>query len=112
MFTTALLILALVIWAASSSAKRQTDRTAAEYITRVNVENKKQLTYKELAKKRHNIHTAKNLILLGLVKPPKNNHERILQATYDGVIDDNDEHARKIGLSYGLVPGRANFVGH
>ena len=112
MITTAVVVLALIIWAASSSAKRQADRQAEDYVKRVDASKKKRLTYVELANKRHNIHTAKNIIALGLVKPPRHQLERVIQAAYDGVYNENDDYATQTASFFGLIPERANFVGH
>jgi len=72
----------------------------------------KQITFEHLANKRHNIHTAQNIIALGLVRRARQPLDRTIQNAYDGLFERPGTWAAQVVRFYGLDPDSKNFVGH
>jgi len=76
------------------------------------VKTDKRITYRELASKRHKIHIAQKMIVLGLVENPTTAADRILMLIYDGLdVQENPTMAR-VAYLYGLDPLKQGFVGY
>lgn len=104
-------VAALIIYGMVTRTKRAARIAETTYVKVIDASNKKQITYETLAKKRHNIHTAKNLIALGLIQSPRHSLERAIQAAYDGIFEPQGTWAGQIARNYGLNPDAPNFVG-
>jgi len=102
-----LVILALVIFWALDKGQREKNKAIAKQRTIIKGE---QITYTELASKRHNIHTALNMIKLGLVTIKSPDDEK-LSYLYAGGIYLKDPRLHLLAHRYGLVPGGPNYVG-
>jgi hypothetical protein len=111
MAAVAVIVLVLIIWGLLTKVHRAEAKAAAD-LEVINIADKKQITFEELATKRHNIHTAHNLINLGLVLPARFPLERAIQNAYDGLFEAPGTRAAQIARFYGLDPDAKNFVGH
>ena len=80
--------------------------------TAIVVKGNKQITYIELANKRHNFHTARNMIALGLVCAPTTAADRHLSMIYDGVDTSESPTTARVADLYDLNPTRQGFVGY
>lgn len=74
-------------------------------------ETDERLTYTDLAHKRHNLRTSRNMIKLGLVRQGLNIDEQHLYLIYDGVPPQNSARSMKLARKYGLLPGEPGYVG-
>jgi len=70
-----------------------------------------QITYSELASKRHNLHTALNIINLDLVYSQSLDDKKI-SYLYSGGDHLESHRLHLLAHRYGLIPGSANFVGY
>lgn len=74
-------------------------------------ETDERLTYTDLANKRHNLRTARNMIKLGLVRQGLDINEQHLYLIFDGVPPQTSARSMKLARQYGLLPGEPGFVG-
>ena len=109
--TWAVLFVATVIIYGLVTRKNRALKNAGTRNMVIDASKKKQITMTDLANKRHNIHTAHNLIALGLVKPARNPLEHAIQDAYDGVFDENNNYASGVVKFFGLHPNGSGFVG-
>ena len=105
----AVIISAGVYWWVS---KPQRAYKAAHEKHRIHVaQTDKRITYLELASKRHNLRTARNMIHLGLVEAGPGPDEKHLQLIYDQNWTLNTRRQHLLAYRYGLVPSAPNYVG-
>lgn len=69
------------------------------------------LTYSELAKQRHDLQTARNIIKLGLVRKPDTTRDRHLQIIYTEGLLITSSRSRQFAHDFGLTPDSPRFVG-
>ena len=100
------LVLFVLYWLSSSTQRKH---AAVTEKNNVRVHGNK-ITYTELAQKRHNIHTAQNLIKLGLVHIQSIDDKK-LSYLYAGGSPAKCRRTHLLAHKYGLTPKSSHYVG-